>query len=89
MSEQTWQAVEDAIRAHMAEENDGAYLTGWVSVCVAVSAKNPDMAHYQYMNHKGPSHEWMGLLEMGHQRSQTYYFRQELFRDDEDEDGKE
>lgn len=89
MSDATWQAVEDAMRIHMADENQGAYLTGWVATCVGASAKDSHTAHYQFMNHMGPAHEWMGLAEMTHQRALQYSLRRALGLindDDPDED---
>ncbi|MFL6416777.1 MAG: hypothetical protein ACJ74Y_14030 [Bryobacteraceae bacterium] len=65
MSEETYEAVEEAIRIHMADENEGAFLTQWVVVAHAISATDSASSNYQYMSHKGPAHEKIGLLSLG------------------------
>ncbi len=40
MSANTLNAVDDAIRAHIADENDGATVTGWLVSVAHVTAEN-------------------------------------------------
>lgn len=65
MSDQTKDAVEDAIRAHVMDESHGSYLTAWQ---VQVAAALPDDAgstEYQYFGSEDPLHVSYGLLAMG------------------------
>lgn len=64
MSDATFEAVEEAIRAHMAEEHDGALMTQWVVIAYGVDAKHNDYSFYKYMSHQGPRHEVVGLLQL-------------------------
>ena len=69
MSEETERAVEDAIRAHIADENDGAFLTSWHVVAAAAIPDNPDATIYQYLTSDGPGHVMLGLLAMAQRRA--------------------
>lgn len=68
MSDETWEGVEQAIKKHIADEHNGAYLTQWVVVAHAVSAKDPAYSYYKYLAHEGPRHEAVGLLSLGLER---------------------
>lgn len=72
MSDETFDAVEEALRAHMADEHDGALLNHWMIVAHGISATTANYSHYQYMNHAGPPHEWLGLLSMVNERVRNH-----------------
>jgi len=72
VSDQTWQAVEDAIRAHVFDETDGGYLTHWTLAAAAVRPESSDVTSYTYANHDGAPHEWMGLQAMAHRRAMRW-----------------
>jgi len=64
-----YQALENAVRAYVAEMGDGAYLTGWTLTASAASAGDPNATEYVYATHQGPPHEWLGLLAMAERRA--------------------
>jgi hypothetical protein len=68
VTEETYNAVEKAIQAHMAADRGGALLNHWVLIAHGISATERDMSHYLYLNHDGPPHEWMGLFDMAMSR---------------------
>jgi hypothetical protein len=68
VSDETYNAIEKAIQAHLAEEKNGALLNHWLLVAHGISATESDLSHYLYLNHDGPPHEWMGLLDMAMSR---------------------
>jgi hypothetical protein len=72
VSDETYRAVEDALRAHMADENDGAYLVHWHLVSAGVVPADADRTVYQYANHDGAPHEWVGLLWMAQRRAMRW-----------------
>lgn len=72
MSEDTWQGVEDAIRAHVLDESGGGYLTHWTLAAAAVSPDDARETHYVYANHDGAPHEWLGLQAMAHRRAMRW-----------------
>lgn len=72
MSEVTYAALEDALRAHIADETDGGYLTAWTLAAAAVSPADPNETHYTYANHEGAPHEWLGLQAMAHRRAMRW-----------------
>jgi hypothetical protein len=69
MSVDTYRAVEDAIRAHVADETEGGYLTAWTLACAAVSPSDANATSYVYANHDGAPHEWLGLQSMARRRA--------------------
>jgi len=69
VSQRTYEAVEAAIREHMADENDGAYLTAWTLAAAGADPADPETTHYVYANHNGAPHEWMGLQAMAARRA--------------------
>lgn len=72
MSDETYAAVEEAIQAHLADENDGAYLTHWHLVAAGAVPTASNETVYQYANHDGAPHEWIGLLWMAHRRAMRW-----------------
>ena len=72
MSQETYDALEVAVRAHVADENNGAYLTAWHLVSAGVSVRATDETHYSYVTHDGPPHEWIGLLWMAQRRAMRW-----------------
>jgi hypothetical protein len=68
MSEQTKRAVQDAIAAHIADENKEAgdsieYLTDWQLVAAAVIANDVENTAYWFLSNDGiPYHSQLGLL---------------------------
>lgn len=69
MSKETYEAVEAALKAHMADEHDGAFLTQWVIAAHAIDSTEANASYYEYFNHDGPPHEWMGLVSMLERRA--------------------
>lgn len=69
MSKETYEAVQEALKAHMADEYHGAYLIHWVLAAHAVDSADPNASYYAYFNHEGPPHEWMGLVTMLERRA--------------------
>ncbi|MCY1696455.1 hypothetical protein [Curtobacterium sp. SL109] len=47
MSDTTRQAVEEAMAAHVADEREGAYLTGFVVMAAAVVTEADDIINHQ------------------------------------------
>lgn len=72
MSEVTRQALEDAVRAHVADEADGAYATAWHMVAHGAVPTDPDASSYIYATSLGAPHEWLGLLDMAHRRGMRW-----------------
>lgn len=63
MSDATFQAVHDAIAAHVADVNEGdpEYLTEWLFVASAVSGQQGRTSYY-YRDSDLPFHHAVGLL---------------------------
>lgn len=72
MSDTTWDALEEALRTHVADETDGGYLAAWTLAAAAVSPADPNETHYVYANHDGAPHEWLGLQQMAHRRAMRW-----------------
>lgn len=70
MSDATYDAMEEAIRAHVLDATEGGYMAGWVLTAAAVPPSEPDSSHYLYANHEGAPHEWLGLLRMAVRRAE-------------------
>ncbi|MEV7606107.1 hypothetical protein AB0N65_11770 [Paenarthrobacter sp. NPDC089322] len=68
MSEATKRAVQDAIAAHIADENQTEgnsteYLTDWQVVAAAVIADDPDHTSYWFLSNDSiPYHSQLGLI---------------------------
>lgn len=65
MSAETRQAVEDALAAHMADENDGAYMSGYLLMIAGVRADDPTITTYSSMVPRDQHvHSSIGLATM-------------------------
>ena len=77
MSKETSQALEDALAAHVADENGGALLTDYLVIAAAVPADG-DMETHRYqivVNDTLPLHGALGLIDYARtdaQRWQTH-----------------
>lgn len=61
MSDETATAIEDALRAHIADEVDGAYLTDWY--CITASAgEDAYSTSYLHVSSSMPPHTSYGLV---------------------------
>lgn len=76
MSDETYEALEAAIRAHVAEETNGGYLTAWTLAAAAASVTDSGETHYSYANHDGAPHEWLGLQSMARRRAMRWQFEE-------------
>lgn len=69
MSDATKRAVQDAIAAHIADENEGEsaeLLTDWVFVAAAAIANDAECTSYWFLSNDGiPYHSQLGLLHRG------------------------
>lgn len=67
MSNETLQAVHDAIAAHIADvnEDDPEFLTEWVFVASAASSTDADQTAYYVYDSSIPGHHTLGLLAYG------------------------
>lgn len=72
MSNTTYAALEDAIRAHVADENGGAYLTDWFLSAAGALPEDPNATAYTYANSNGSPHGWLGLLGMAQRRAMRW-----------------
>lgn len=69
MSEDTWQAVADALRAHLGDEQQGL-LTDWVAVAACVLPDDSEVTGYQYISSKNtPAHSRLGLALAGYRHA--------------------
>lgn len=66
MSAESRARMEDAIRAHVADESDGGLCTAWVLAAVNVEPADPGVVGYTFWNSATPRHEIVGLLSMAH-----------------------
>ena len=66
MSDQTLEAINDAIQAHLADESDdGDYLTEWVLVAATVVPEDANWSNYYRISTNMPRHHTVGLLHHG------------------------
>lgn len=65
----TREALADAVRAHVAAEANGAYLTDWVLIAAAAVANDPDATTYVSETSEGPFHHRLGLVRYLAQRT--------------------
>ncbi len=73
MSEETWAAVEEALRAHVADEEPGVYLTDWLAVSASAIADDSDSTNYQHVRSDSAPHVLLGLAEIAQLRLRTDY----------------
>lgn len=62
MSEQTREALVDALRAHVADEGEGAFLTDFVVMSAGAMPADPDSTTYITESSDGPLHHRLGLV---------------------------
>ena len=66
MSDDTRQALDSAIRAHLADEADGAIVTGYVPIAANITADDLEREQHgywvEYADHQ-PFHVSLGLVE--------------------------
>jgi hypothetical protein len=69
MSDETFAAVEDAIRAHVADCADGAprLLTDWYVITAAVGEEMAEN-HYLHVCSETAMHSLHGLVDLAHRR---------------------
>lgn len=72
MSQQTRDALEAAVREHVAEETGGGYTTAFHVVAHATPPTDPDGSHYVYATSDDPPHVWIGLLAMADRRGKRW-----------------
>lgn len=72
MSDTTRQALEEAVRAHVADESEGAYVTAWHMVAHGVVPTDVNASTYVYATSDGGPHEWLGLIDMAHRRGMRW-----------------
>jgi len=67
MSDQTLQAVHDAIAAHIADESEGehVFLTDWQLTAAAALATNANQTLYFNVGTNAPYHSRLGLMYRG------------------------
>lgn len=66
------EALETAIRAHVAVAMEGAYLTDWVIIAAAAMADDPDATTYVSEASDGPMHHKLGLVRYLAKRTEDY-----------------
>lgn len=64
MSEETRQALENALRAHVHDETGGGFLTDWHVVAASVPPVDNRMTSYSYLASESSRHSLLGLLEL-------------------------
>ncbi|SNR33049.1 hypothetical protein [Blastococcus mobilis] len=62
MSQETTDALEAAVRAHVADEGEGAYLTDWVLIAAGAMPEDPHSTTYITESSDGPIHHRTGLV---------------------------
>ena len=61
MSEQTLRALDDALQAHLSDEEPGQMLTGWVAQVVGSSIEDNRSFYCQFTADNQPFHVTAGL----------------------------
>ncbi|WP_127572776.1 hypothetical protein [Georgenia faecalis] len=65
MSKTTLDALDAAVRAHLADENPGQYVTGW-ALTTATTTESDDATDYDTECPAAqPAHVTLGLLDIG------------------------
>lgn len=65
MSAETKRRLEQALRDHVTDEADGAYLTDFAVVAAAALYDNPSATRYIHERSDSPFHTLLGLLHLG------------------------
>lgn len=73
MSAETYDAVVDALRAHVADEMpEQGLLTDWYAVLASVGAEM-DVTSYLHVSSQAASHVHAGLLRIGVRRQDAFH----------------
>jgi hypothetical protein len=72
VSQKTYEALEQALRAHVADETDGGVLSAWTLVAAAVRPEDAPATSYIHAHHDGAPHEWLGLQAMAYRRAMRW-----------------
>lgn len=72
MSQATRDAIEAAVREHVADETGGGYMTAFHVVAHAVPAEEPEGSHYVYATSDDAPHVWIGLVQMAERRGKRW-----------------
>lgn len=74
MSDETYEAVQEALRAHVAESQpEWPLLTDWYVVCASVG-QDMNSTGYLHVTSDGPPHHAHGLLVRGIRRMESDEF---------------
>lgn len=66
MSDNTHQAIDEAINAHIADNFPGYYTDAWVVVCASSRIENPAEKNYRMITpDTQPFHADLGLIRIG------------------------
>lgn len=72
MSDETYEALDAALKAHMADERPDALVTGWAAVAAYITDE-PDSDHYAVVKLDGQmNYSTIGLLEVGQRMVDVY-----------------
>ena len=72
MSEATKEAIEDAIRAHVADEGGEALvITDWYVITAAIGVDDEE-THYFHVQSGGPWHTITGLVQLAWRRMSSW-----------------
>ena len=66
---ETLDALTSALRAHVAAEGEGAYLTDWIVIAAGAMPADPDSTVYISECSDGPLHHRLGLVRYLNLRS--------------------
>ena len=64
MSKATWQALDDALAAHISDESDGDILTGYLVQTASMPIDGAGMSYAQIFMSGQPYHSTLGLAAM-------------------------
>ena len=81
MSNDTRQAIDDAINAHIADTFPGYYTDAWVVVCASSNIENPSAKNYRVVTpDTQPFHADIGLISVGQE------ILSDVWADDDEDD---
>lgn len=73
MSDETSEALEAALRAHVLDEAEGAYLTDWIIYACSEDLNDPGVSHYVTECSEMTSHRLFGLVtQLGYKIRRDY-----------------
>jgi hypothetical protein len=68
------EALEAAIRQHVAVSADGAYLTDWILIAASATRDDADATTYVSETSDGPMHHKLGLVRYLSKRTEAMAF---------------